>query len=239
VAVSAVQFQTGFAMPIADMAALCHRYGAELFVDAIQAVGAVPFDAAALDVDYAAASGHKFLMGPEGTGFLYVHPRALARMGRGFGGWASVVDAFRFLSAGAGFLRYDAPCLPGAAFVEQGAQNTLGQAGLGASTRLLCALGVEAIFRHVSGYLDALEPALVERGFTSLRGRDPTARSASLCVVPPGGASLRALGDRLAEAGVATSTPDGNLRFAPHFPNCVDEIPFVLAALDAALRTSP
>jgi selenocysteine lyase/cysteine desulfurase len=237
VAVSAVQFQTGLRMPIAAMADLCHRYGAELFVDAIQALGAVPFDAKALDADFVAASGHKFLMGPEGTGFLYAHPRALQRMTRGFAGWASVVDAFRFLVAGKGHLRYDADVVEGTRFVEQGAPNALGHAGLNASVSLLLRLGVDAIFAHVTRYIDALESRVLDLGFTSLRSRDPAAQSASLCVLPPAGApALHELAQRLASDGVVVSTPDGHLRFAPHFANSEAELAHVGDVIERALR---
>ena len=42
--------------------------------------------------------------------------------------------------------------------------------------------------------------------------------------------------DRIGDRGVVCSTPDGKLRFAPHWPNACAEIPGVLAAIDAALR---
>ncbi|HKU37760.1 MAG TPA: aminotransferase class V-fold PLP-dependent enzyme, partial [Polyangiales bacterium] len=70
VAVSAVQFSTGLRMPLGDMAARCHRHGAELAVDAVQALGAAPFDVTALDVDYLAAGAHKWLMGTDGAGVV-------------------------------------------------------------------------------------------------------------------------------------------------------------------------
>ena len=70
VAVSAVQFQTGLRMPIEAMGQLCHEYGAELFVDGIQAVGSTPLDLS--HVDYLAAGSHKWMMGCMGTGVLYV-----------------------------------------------------------------------------------------------------------------------------------------------------------------------
>jgi cysteine desulfurase / selenocysteine lyase len=238
VAVSAVQFQTGFAMPVGDIARVCHRHGAELFVDVIQGLGALPFDALALDVDYAAASGHKFLMGPEGTGFLYAHPRALARLTRGFAGWNTVEQAFRFLMDGPGHLVYDAAPLARTAFVEQGAQNALGHAALLASTSILLTLGVPAIAAHVGAYLDALEAGLVARGCTSVRSPRLEARSASLCVrLPADAPSLREVAQHLAGSGIAVSTPDGHLRFAPHFSNALDEVPAVLAAFDGALAS--
>lgn len=74
VAVSAVQFQTGLAMPLREMGALCRRYGAALFVDAIQAAGVVPLDVQAAGIDFLTCGSHKWLMGMEGSGFLYVSP---------------------------------------------------------------------------------------------------------------------------------------------------------------------
>ncbi|MCA9524689.1 MAG: aminotransferase class V-fold PLP-dependent enzyme, partial [Myxococcales bacterium] len=71
VAVSAVQFRSGLRMPIEALGELCRRYGAALCVDAAQGVGLTPLLAGS--ADFIAAPGHKWLMGPEGTGFLVIH----------------------------------------------------------------------------------------------------------------------------------------------------------------------
>src|SRR5574342_632274 len=68
VAVSAVQFQTGLAMPLRAMAELAHRHGAEICVDAVQALGVLPIDARALGLDYLSAGAHTWLMGLLGAG---------------------------------------------------------------------------------------------------------------------------------------------------------------------------
>ncbi|MCA9606113.1 MAG: aminotransferase class V-fold PLP-dependent enzyme [Myxococcales bacterium] len=230
VAVSAVEFQTGLAMPIGAMAEAAHAAGAELFVDAIQALGVVPFDAVALGVDYLACGSHKWLMGTEGAGFLYVR-EGLPLVPR-LAGWLSHTEATRFLFEGAGHLRYDRPFKTGPAVFESGATNALGFAALEASVACIAAIGVDAIFAHVQRYHDALEPALVERGFAS--ERHPTMRSGSLAVRPPEGVEVGALVRALRDRGVAVTSPDGRLRFAPHWPNALDEVPRVVAALDDA-----
>jgi selenocysteine lyase/cysteine desulfurase len=236
VAVSAVQFQTGLRMPLAEMAALCHRFGAELFVDAIQALGAVPIDVGASEIDYLVAGGHKFLMGLEGAGVLYVRPRALGELSLGLSGWTAHERGFDFLIEGAGHLRYDRPLKREVSFVEQGALSTLGYAALDAAVDLLLSLGVEAIHEHLNGYLDRLEPALEELGCQSVRKPDLARRSATLSVTLPEGASLKAVAHSLNQQGVAVSTPDGYLRFAPHWPNSWDEVPFVTQVTRTALR---
>ena len=235
VAVSAVQFQTGLRMPVAELARACHERGAELFVDAIQGCGVVPLDVVADGIDYLSCGGHKWLMGPEGTGFLYVEAERAAALRPLVAGWLSHEDGLRFLFEGAGHLRYDRPVKRSAAMVEGGAYNGLGLAGLEASVDLILALGVHAIHQHVQAYLDPLEAGLRSRGFASARAARPEARSGILSVRPPEGLTVQALQGALSARGVAVTIPDGWLRFAPHWPNAPGEVPRVLAALDEVL----
>jgi selenocysteine lyase/cysteine desulfurase len=235
VAVSAVQFQSGLRMPLEAMARLCHERGAELFVDGVQAVGAVPIDVAAAGIDYLAAGSHKWLMGPEGCGFLYVCPNRVEALRPHLAGWLSHEDAVGFLLRGPGLLRYDRPLRKRASLFEGGNVNTAGLAGLEASVDLLLSLGVAEIFAHVNRILDALEPLLVARGFRSERSSDPRLRSCTLSLTPPAGVDVVELQRRLGARSVSCSMPDGLLRFTPHWPNDVGQVHAVVAAVDASL----
>ncbi len=232
VAVSAVQFQTGLTMPLDEIGALCRQYGAALFVDAIQAAGVVPLDVQAAGVDFLACGSHKWLMGTEGAGFLYVSPEWVERLRPRVAGWLSHEDPLAFLFPGGAGLDYERPIRKRADFLEPGTGNLLGHVALEASLALIEQLGVPAIHAHVGAYLDALEQGLERRGFASLRS---ARRSGILSVLPPSGWSLADLHRGLARRGVVCSTPDGLLRFAPHWPNHRDEVPFVLAAVDEIL----
>lgn len=64
----------GAVMPIGEMAEVAHRHGARILVDAAQTAGARPIDVESLGIDMLAFPGHKGLLGPQGTGGLYVHP---------------------------------------------------------------------------------------------------------------------------------------------------------------------
>jgi selenocysteine lyase/cysteine desulfurase len=236
VAVSAVQFRSGLAMPLRAMAELCRDRGAELFVDAIQALGAVPLDAIALEVDYVACGAHKWLMGLEGAGFLYVRRERVAELRPALAGWLSHVDPVSFLTEGAGYLRYDRPIRREASLFEAGSASTVSQAALDASLGILLELGVTSIQAHVTRYLDRLEPELTARGFRSLRAAEPARRSGILSALPPPGRDPRALREALWREGVAVAIPDGAVRFAPHWPNHERELERVVAALDVALR---
>lgn len=236
VAVSAVQFQTGLRMPLRTIGRLCHEHGAELFVDAIQAAGVVPLDVDADAIDYLACGSHKWLMGLEGVGFVYVRPSCMKKLRPVVAGWLSHEEGLRFLFEGAGHLRYDRPIRAEANMLEGGAAPGIVMAALEAAIDPIAQLGVATIFDHTQLYLDPLEAGLVERGFTSARSPVAAQRSAILSVDPPPGVELLPLHAGLVERGIACSTPDGRLRFAPHWPNAVDEVEAVLAAVDDALQ---
>ena len=211
VALSTVQFQTGLRMPLREITSRAHARGAEVAVDAIQGLGAVPLDVVRDGVDYLSAGSHKWLMGVEGNGVLYVKPELAKALRPHVAGWLSHEDPIRFLVEGAGHLRYDRPLRTRADVVEGGTFNAVGCHALEASVGLLTGLGVGAIHAHVNAYLDGLEAGLAARGFVSLRAREAEARSCILGVLPPEGSAhtVAGLSRALAERGVVTSTPTG------------------------------
>jgi len=234
VAVSAVQYKTGLRMPLAEMGALCHKYDAEIFVDAIQALGATPVDVS-WGIDYLSSGSHKHLMGAEGTGFLYVAERCAAMMKPRLAGWLGHEDPVAFLVSDEPRLRYDNPLKRSAQALETGTSNVIGLAAIGASLELLAQLGVPAIHQHVDAYLQSLEAGLVGRGFQSHRATPPALRSTLLGMTVPVDVRLSKLAAALRDRGVIVNTPDGLMRFAPHWPNAHDEVPRVLDAVDQAL----
>jgi cysteine desulfurase/selenocysteine lyase len=235
VAVSAVQFQTGLRMPLRAMAQLVHRHGAEICVDAIQAVGAIPLDVNAMELDYLVAGSHKWLMGPEGCGMAWIAPARVGALRPVVAAWLSHEDSATFLFEGPGHLRYDRPIRARADFLEIGAQNTLGFVALEAAVDLLLQLGTPAIFAHVQSVLDPLERGLLALGFSSLRSPDADSRSCILGVRPPAGIPLAPVWRHLQDQGIACATPDGVLRLSPHWPNSLAEVPLVLTAAERAL----
>jgi cysteine desulfurase / selenocysteine lyase len=151
---------TGAILPVAELAAVAHAAGATVLVDAAQTAGSIPVDAVALGVDLLAVPGHKGLLGPTGTGALYVAPGCSLRpLRQGGTGTRSEDD------------RQPAE-LPEA--LEAGTLNTVGLAGLGTALRYLEERGVGAIADHghscLRRLLDGLEtiPGLTVHGPTSI-----------------------------------------------------------------------
>ena len=204
-AVSAVQFQTGLRMPLTAIGERCKARGVRLFVDAVQAVGMVPIDVVASSIDYLACGSHKWLMGVEGAGFLFVAKARFGELRPNVAGWLSLEDSIGFLFEGPGRLRYDHQVVRTPSFVEGGNLAAGAFAALEASVDFLLDLRVPEIFAHVQKIHDVLEPELLRLGFTSVRAEDPARRSGSLSVLPPSDVSVVELQPMLARYGIASS----------------------------------
>lgn len=233
VAVSAVQFSTGLRMPLPALHALAHAHDAELFVDAVQALGALPVRAE--HADYLVSGAHKWLMSVDGLAVAYASPAARARLKPLTAGWLSLEHPIDFLIEGAGHLDYGRSVRGSLDWMEGGVQTQAAFAGLLAAVRLLAGLGPAAIAAHVQGLHDLLEPPLQALGLVSARAADEDARSGSLSFRPPAAVDLKALASELGARGVSVSTPDGWLRLSPHWPNASSEVPVVVEAMAEAL----
>ena len=138
--ISHVEFASGFRNDLDRLAELCRERGVALFVDAIQGLGPHVIDVRRTPIDFLAADGHKWLLGPEGAGLLYVRRDWIERL-RPLGvGWHSVVGS------------YNSPEIefrlkPSAERWEGGSFNMPGLQALGASVRLLLEIGPEAVSR--------------------------------------------------------------------------------------------
>lgn len=238
VALSAVMFQTGWRLPIGYAGELCKRFGALFVVDGIQAIGVTPLSVRGCHIDALSCGGHKWLMGVEGAGFIYISPKLRARLSPRHAGWIYSAQSTDFLFMGRGHLRYDLEPRQDAAIVEGGTQPAIGYAILDASVDVLLSLTPQAIFSHVTAYLDQLETGLESLGLLSVRSSQLEARSGILAVELPPDLELGALWRTLQQQHkIPCATPDGYLRFSPYWPNSLNEIPEVLRRVDLAIKS--
>jgi selenocysteine lyase/cysteine desulfurase len=92
VALSEVSYVNGFRAPLAEMAARLHERGILLYVDGTQSLGALTFDAGAIQPDMYAVHAYKWLLSPTGAGFMYVSPALRERLAPNVIGWRSHHD---------------------------------------------------------------------------------------------------------------------------------------------------
>ncbi len=77
IVLSHIMYTTGLLMPLHDINRMAHAHGVQVLVDGAQTFGQLPLDLDGLECDYYAGPGHKWLLGPEGTGALYVRKELL------------------------------------------------------------------------------------------------------------------------------------------------------------------
>lgn len=238
VAFSAVSYWSGFRLDSQRLAELCHRHGAWLFVDAVQALGTMPYSMGS--IDFLAGGSHKGMLSPENAGFLLVSSQVKSHWVPRVGSWLSLPDPVDFLVEGSPernpnnkSLRTGDPTV-----LEGGSPNTLGYAALAASVEYLSQNDPAKIFSRVQKLHDLLEGPLEKLGFQSLRSRATDGRSALLCFDPPPGCDLVKLSSTLSERGIQAGIPRGRLRFGLHVLSSEADVGRLLTVLPDALKAN-
>ena len=223
-AISFVQYLSGYRADLAAIGEICRREGVFFFVDAIQGLGAFPLDVRAMNIQAWAADGHKWLLGPEGQGLLYVEKS-----------WQELIEPVEFgWTTVAGYNDYasrDMTLRPDAGRYECGTLNTIGLFGLRASLELILEAGVEKIAPAVQALTDQVAEGAVRLGYEVLGpARTPGNTSGIICIRHPQ-IDARLVHSRLREQGFLTSPRQGWVRISPHFYVSPSDIDAMLGAL--------
>jgi cysteine desulfurase / selenocysteine lyase len=230
VVTSWVQFGRGWRVDLESLARLCHQHDALLCADIIQGLGAIPLHLASTGVDFAAADAHKWLLGPEGIGLLYVADRNTDLLRPLEPGWNSMVHRGDWNNPR---LDWD----PSARRFEGGTHNIGGIFGLGAAVDLIVAAGTDKVWSHIDGLTRHLTTELDRMGLHVSRARDARARSGIVSFGVPGQAPEDICAALRAE-GILSAPRAGRVRLSPHGYNDTGDIEHVLDAL-AKFRTTP
>lgn len=159
----------GTILPVRAAAQLAHEHGALFLLDAAQTAGALPLDVGELGVDLLALPGHKGLLGPPGTGALYIAP-GISLTPLRYGGTGVYSEDERMPEE-----------LPER--LEAGTLNTVGLAGLGAALRYLAERGVGAVRAHEMALTEHLLAGLREIPQLRLHGvSDPAGQVATVSI---------------------------------------------------------
>jgi len=227
VAISWVGYASGWRIDVDEIAEVAHAGGALLMLDAIQGLGVFPLDVALTPIDFLAADGHKWMLGPEGAGLLYVRREHLERLRPLNVGWQSVVQ-------GQDFSTIALNLRPAASRYEGGSQNMVGFTGLEASLDLLarCGLGPRgtAIAERVLAVTDLACERLSQFGAQIHSDRSEPCRSGIVVFDVPGRDPV-VLRNRCLQRGVAINTRGGRLRISPHAYNNEEDIDRLIDAL--------
>jgi cysteine desulfurase/selenocysteine lyase len=248
VAISSVQWSSGFRCDLAALSALCRERGVWLVVDAIQQLGAVPIDVRETPVDFLACGGHKWLNAPFGCGFLYIRRERLAELRRPLTGYLNVETpdggwGKYFQTPSIGPVR-DYEFTPEARRYEiGGTSNYPGAIGLAASLRLIGDLGQRRIAGHIKQLIDHLIGGLLPLGMEIITPSEPGCR-AGIVTFSAGSAAentrlMEQLLDRNILVSVRYSSGVGGIRVSCHFFNNLADVDRLLEVVTSSRRARP
>ena len=203
---SHVDYHTGFRC---DLGAIREAAGdALLVVDAVQALGAVPFSMEPADV--MVAGGHKWLRAGGGVGLMAVSDRALDRLAPTLVGWPGVEDPFDTEAP------LPHPPLGGAAQFTMGSPPFTAVAALRGALEALARIPIEDVTNEVISRSKEVEREAVRAGAGVLRPWRCDAERSGIVTFRPAGESSTDAYRRLSDARFALTDRDGHLRVAPH-----------------------
>lgn len=224
VTISHVQYASGFRTGLAGIGRAARAVDALLVVDLIQSLGIQPVNVDDDLIDAAAWACHKWLMGPEGIGAIYLSDRARSRIEPTLVGWISVPDPENHVDHAQGWK-------PGALAWETGTGPSALFYGLEASLELLASFEPEQIRNYVSGLANYLAERLVEKSYRLISSREPGEESQIVCVWPKMGNTPYELFRMLKAKGIVTAPRGNGLRIAPHIYNIEADIDRLIEVL--------
>jgi selenocysteine lyase/cysteine desulfurase len=207
VCLSSESWLHGTRLPVAEAVEVAHDAGALVVVDAVQTVGQHPVDVTEWGADAVCASGHKWLLGPWGTGFCYVDPESLAEFRpRHLGARSTVAPT------GPGFEYH-----PDARRFEVSTMALAPFAGLVEAIEVIEAVGMETIEARIERLTDRLKAGLGDR----LLSPEPYESGLVAFDVDDAPGFV----DRAADAGVAVrDLPSGAVRASVHAFNVAADV---------------
>lgn len=226
VAVSWVQFLSGFRVDLRALRAICDRHDALLSVDAIQGIGAVRLDLRETPVDFLSAGVQKWQLGPQGVGIVYVSEKTQERIAQAHCGWISVQNAWDFFD-------YQLDLQPDARRYENGTFNSIGITGYHGALRLFEEIGhdrVAALVRENNSF--ALRRAR-ELDFDVVTPERDEERAGILTFRHERAEDIQ---QHLHTRNMVVSARVGHVRVSPHCYNTTEEIDAVLSEAAAFLR---
>jgi len=224
VAISAVQYASGFRTDLTALGEICQQRGVFLCVDAIQALGMTPLDVRQMNIDFLSADGHKWICGPEGAGIFFVQRELLGHLAPSTIGWNSMKN-------GRDFDHIQFEYRDDAQRYDAGAYNLAGIYGLGAAIELLLEVGVDKIEGYLMALTDRLVEGLRSKGYRVVSPRRPGEASAIVACISDTHDLAKLQSHLQAEYRIITTVRRGRLRCSPHFFNTEAEIDQVIDVL--------
>lgn len=225
-AISYVNYLSGHRVDLDSLGALCRRHECFFFVDAIQGMGVFPIDVEASYIDALAADGHKWMLGPEGNGVLYVRRKWLDAIEPVEFGWTNPANYADYSSR-------DMTLRADAGRYECGTLNTIGCFGTRAAIEFLVEVGVDRMGPAVLARAEQIERGVRAKGYEVMVERTAETGSGIVSFRHPT-IDCRALVSDLKRHKITAAPRQGWVRMSPHFYISADDIEQMLRILPEA-----
>jgi len=223
VAVSHVQFCTGFRANLDALGKFCKEHDILLVVDAIQSCGALPIDVKKSQISALACGVHKWLLSPPGLGLFYCEKQLCEKLKVWSPGAGSVVRPGEYTN-------YDLTYPEGTTRFSSGSTSVIAACALEAVLKMMAEIGEDQIQARIKHITDHLCAGLLERGYSVFSSRDDGEWS-GIVVFEHEKHAAKEVTDKLAKHNIITCVRDGRVRVAPHFYNTEEQIDTLLATL--------
>jgi len=228
---STVNYTSGLRLNLHPIIRHLHSRGALVYLDGTQSVGALRIDCAELQPDFLAVDAYKWLLSPNGAGFLYVRPEVRQWLRPNAIGWRSDRD-WRSVES----LNHGAPRFPDTAEKYEGGMLPFPSLfAMSESVQLVLDLGLEAIESRVLELAAKLRAELLALGGSgySIPGDDTLESQILLMQLPDVDSSQ--LARYLQEREIHVSARHDFLRVSPHFYNDESDVNAFVRAVKAHL----
>jgi cysteine desulfurase / selenocysteine lyase len=221
--ISHVEFASGFRNDLDALGELCRKRGIAFFVDAIQGLGPLTINVENTPIDFLCADGHKWLLGPEGAGLLYIRRDWIERL-RPLGvGWHSVVSS------------YNSPAIdfrlkPSAQRWEGGTFNMAGLQAFGASLSLLLEIGPEQVSNRILDRAERVRELARSADWKVVGSARPHDLS-GIVALENADVDPNAFVQALRADGIALACRRGKVRVSPHLYNNEEDLERLFEAL--------
>ena len=217
VAISAVQYASGYRVDLKELGRICQEKGVLLCVDAIQALGAVPIDVKELNIDFLSADGHKWLCAPEGCGIFYCRKELQKHLTPSCVGWTC-------MKGKDDYEHFNYEFLEDARRFDSGSYNVAGVYALGGAVEMLLDIGIERIAGRLRALTDRLVQGARDKGYRIVGPRQDGESSGIVAFVSDVHDQEKLRKHLQVEHRLVISVRSGRLRASPHFYNSEEEI---------------
>ncbi len=229
-AVSWVQYLSGYRNNIAELSEWCHQNDILLVVDAMQGLGALEFRQDEWKADFVSSGTAKWLMGIQGVGFIYINEELQGKIHPPHLGWHSRKSFFDFHN-------YDQPLKPNADRYEFATPSSPGIWGTDEAIGLLLEVGIDDIENRILALADRLADGIESAGLKLYTDRyKKESNSGIVTFLHEDESRNTEIHKQLAENRITISLRENLLRVSPHFYNTFDEMDEFLSALHNQLN---